>query len=466
MEEEAIAEVDIAVVDFEQHELDHDVAFALQKRVSCFAHTLQLVVHKFDTLRKPKRVLAPAHRLVSKVRKSTKATERLISLSGRKLIADCPTRWNSTYLMISRMVDVRNELSQVLEELNWDNLPNRDWKVLESMMCLLEPFAQYTSLTSGDEYTTFSTVVPVLMELDYHLEAMKEKPGLREIASLLQKELSDRFQKVLVPTDFNFDPIFVAATALDPRYRVLLNEEQLRHAKVYIMRELSGSEECKNVPGTCNILPGTSDVEEGEEENPESEPPTSFNFDPIFVAATALDPRYRVLLNKEQLRHAKVYIMRELSGIEEGENVPGTCNILPGTTDVEEGEEENPESEPPFKRFRYLPSILSEKQKVQAHSCASSPLMTLQQELDKYLSTTVEVNERLDPIQFWISNEQTYPHIAPLACDLLTIPACIAGVLLAYFLLPYKHSTHVLLVCYVNFLLTTTVAHFLSKLQM
>ena len=50
-----------------------------------------------------------------------------------------------------------------MEELNWDNLPNCDWKVLESMMCLLEPFAQYTSLTSGDEYTTFSTIVPVLM---------------------------------------------------------------------------------------------------------------------------------------------------------------------------------------------------------------------------------------------------------------------------------------------------------------
>ena len=74
--------------------------------------------------------------------------------------------------MISRMVDVRNELSQVLEELNWDNLPNRDWKVLEGMTCLLEPLARYTSLTSGDEYTTFSTVIPVLMELDYHLEAV------------------------------------------------------------------------------------------------------------------------------------------------------------------------------------------------------------------------------------------------------------------------------------------------------
>jgi len=37
IEEEAIAEVKSEIVDFEQHELDHDVAFALQKRVSCFA---------------------------------------------------------------------------------------------------------------------------------------------------------------------------------------------------------------------------------------------------------------------------------------------------------------------------------------------------------------------------------------------------------------------------------------------
>ena len=73
MEEEAIAEVDSEVLDFEQRELDHDAAFALQKIVSCFVHTLQLVVCKFDTLKKPKRVLARAHQMVSKVLKLTKA---------------------------------------------------------------------------------------------------------------------------------------------------------------------------------------------------------------------------------------------------------------------------------------------------------------------------------------------------------------------------------------------------------
>ena len=67
---------------------------------------------------------------------------------------------------------------------------------------------------------------------------MKEKPGLREIASLLQRELSDRFQKVLVPTSFNFDPVYFAATVLAPQYRILLNEEQQKHAKAHIIREL------------------------------------------------------------------------------------------------------------------------------------------------------------------------------------------------------------------------------------
>ena len=39
MEEEAIAEVDVEVVDFEQHELDHDVAL-LCRRKSVVLHTL------------------------------------------------------------------------------------------------------------------------------------------------------------------------------------------------------------------------------------------------------------------------------------------------------------------------------------------------------------------------------------------------------------------------------------------
>jgi len=149
------------------------MAFSLHKRLSCFNHTLQLVVNKFDTLSSPKQVLRSAHALVRKFNKSGKATEKLVNLCGKKLLSTCPTRWNSTFLMISRLLEVRSSLATVLQELNWDDLSNRDWKILENMYELLHPFARYTTLTGAEETTTISRVLPVLLELKCHLEEVR-----------------------------------------------------------------------------------------------------------------------------------------------------------------------------------------------------------------------------------------------------------------------------------------------------
>ena len=196
---------------------------------------------------------------MSEVCKSVKATEKLVSLSGRKLINDVPTRWNSTYIMISRLLEVRVELSQVLQELSWDNLPNSEWRQLDNLHLLLEPFAKYTAITSGETCSTLLMVIPVLTELNCHLDAvspyisyiliifgftllsilqMKEIPGLRQLASVLQKELDHRFLTVLNPQFTGFNPLYVMATALDPRYSILLNTEQLRCAKAELFREV------------------------------------------------------------------------------------------------------------------------------------------------------------------------------------------------------------------------------------
>ena len=104
--------------------------------------------------------------------KSTKATEKLIKKSGKKLINACPTRWSSTFLMISRLLEVKSSLISVCEELGWNAqiLSNLQWKQLEMTEKLLKPFTQYTTLTSGEERTTISLVIPVLLELEMHLQ--------------------------------------------------------------------------------------------------------------------------------------------------------------------------------------------------------------------------------------------------------------------------------------------------------
>ena len=101
---------------------------------------------------------------------STRATERLVSLCGRKLIKDFPTRWSPTFLVIERLLQVKSALATILQQLEWDNLPTSDWKLLENVHKLLKPFAIYTSLISGEEYVTLSSVIPAVMELSLHLE--------------------------------------------------------------------------------------------------------------------------------------------------------------------------------------------------------------------------------------------------------------------------------------------------------
>jgi len=119
-----------------------------------------------------KSTISKAHKLVSKMNKSTKVTEKLIKKSGKKLINACPTMWGLNFL-ISRLLEVKLPLNSVCEELGWsaEALSNLQWRTLEMTEKLLKPFAQYTTLTSGEENTTISSlVIPVLLELEMHLQ--------------------------------------------------------------------------------------------------------------------------------------------------------------------------------------------------------------------------------------------------------------------------------------------------------
>ncbi len=60
-------------------------------------------------------------------------------------IAPLAARWSSTFLVVERLLLVKAHLSSVLEELEWDNLATSEWKCLEIIKRLLQPFAQFTS---------------------------------------------------------------------------------------------------------------------------------------------------------------------------------------------------------------------------------------------------------------------------------------------------------------------------------
>lgn len=62
----------------------------------------------------------------------------------------------------------------------------------------------------------------------------KSVESMSEVAKTLQTELHRRFVKYTSPGNEDHNPIMMAATALDPRYRVLLNPLQVDSDKNWI----------------------------------------------------------------------------------------------------------------------------------------------------------------------------------------------------------------------------------------
>ena len=74
---------------------------------------------------------------------------------------------------MQRLTELRDPLEMVICELEWDNLAASEWRLLHIIQNLLKPFAEFTNVISGEEFTTISSVTPTIMELNLHLENVR-----------------------------------------------------------------------------------------------------------------------------------------------------------------------------------------------------------------------------------------------------------------------------------------------------
>ena len=145
---------------------------------------------------------------------------------------------------------MRCHLDTVLDKLKWDNLNARQWKKVENVTEILKPFADYTTLSSGEHYSTIYSIIPIIMELSLHLDRMNTRHGLSTVANILKKEMERRFTMFQDPHDKLFKPLYVVATFLDPRYRIVLSDKQKKFAKLYLLRKLNQTSDSTITPVT------------------------------------------------------------------------------------------------------------------------------------------------------------------------------------------------------------------------
>jgi hypothetical protein len=137
-----------------------------------------------------------------------------------KLIQDVPTRWNSTFAMLSSIVV--NEAPLKVLNLDPENdtihgyVPtSQEFEFIKELCTLLKPLKDLTKLLSGTNYVTISHLYPaVFCFMRYEYKEMNFlNVQIKELKAELEKILSNRFRYVLNSA------FFQAVTFMDPQYK-------------------------------------------------------------------------------------------------------------------------------------------------------------------------------------------------------------------------------------------------------
>lgn len=230
--------------EFDHLEEDQSNTFGYAKRLPCIAHQLTCVVRKcIDKSASLQPIIRSACRLVKAINQSMQKKEELLKLNnGKGLMSPSQTRWIYTYYVLQRLIESKSAVEQVIVKFNMNNVainPLR-WNQIEELSLILEPFASAVNELEGDAYSSINKVYPTLVDLS---EQMQEKVSIRGVfgktASVLKKELQERFGYILDSKAENYQPVYLVATFLDPEFIIGLTPEQREICMKFIMNSIT-----------------------------------------------------------------------------------------------------------------------------------------------------------------------------------------------------------------------------------
>ncbi|CAG8780206.1 28544_t:CDS:1, partial [Racocetra persica] len=117
----------------------------------------------------------------------------------RHVIADVPTRWNSSYLAWCRLLELEKYILLLEIELAKDTNPdsNKDakyltkimltkdeWELLRNLIPILGPFEEATKYLGGSKYVTYSTMNPIMIHIINMLKPVLISPEEINVESI------------------------------------------------------------------------------------------------------------------------------------------------------------------------------------------------------------------------------------------------------------------------------------------
>ncbi|XP_007952931.1 zinc finger BED domain-containing protein 4 [Orycteropus afer afer] len=209
--------------------------------VQCFSHTVNLIVNEaIKSQRMVQNLLSIARKICERVHRSPKAREKLVELQREyalpphHLIQDVPSKWNTSFHMLERLIEQKRAVNEVAIECNFRELISCDqWEVMQSVCHALRPF-DAASREMSTHVSALSQVIPMIHILNRKVEMLfEETMGIDTMLKSLKEAMVSRLSSTL------HDPRYIFATLLDPRYKAsLFTEEETEQYKQDLVREL------------------------------------------------------------------------------------------------------------------------------------------------------------------------------------------------------------------------------------
>ena len=238
-------------------------------RLSCFIHTLLLCLKKFDARKLFENLITKLKSLVQKFSSSQVLTGELLKLCGLKLVSFSNTRWNTVFLVVQRLVLVKDAVITVLTDsgkLKY-NLSSSEWNLMTEVKDFLAPFNKYTDMCSNEGSRPISEVIMIIKELKEHLKRFGRTRNFITVSNEVLQDIEKRFGHFFHESDERpLEGVYLASTLLDPRYRIGLTATEIEKATVYILTSIS--KEIREA-GTENVeIVGMSSSRENYEDVP------------------------------------------------------------------------------------------------------------------------------------------------------------------------------------------------------
>ena len=359
-----------------------------------FGDDFSTMLNEDEMIERVRKIVAKIRKMTRYIKNSTKCQEILAKL---QLAQDCErvlrvsldvrTRWNSTYKMLNRALEIKESLVKFLKyyksplgkkefsgaKTKLDDVNDEEWAIIQGICHLLGIFDAATKYLSGEMYSSFVSAFPVL-------RIIKEKIGDDSMFAFDEENVDTRSKfKTNFYGLYGNEPFFGKVVQMLNCCRALLLDDFMER-----FRGMNAS----------------------------------------IMWTTLLDPRFSLKSKHWKGENEKTTVKELLMENVENFAAMNTRRVCRRGSELSSSlsDHESGKDEHSFDLFEGEAS--SETPNEPSITPVDRAKAQAKQEVMFYLAETESINKpKFDPLQWWQTNKNKYPNVAAVARRWLSIPA-------------------------------------------